>query len=192
MCLGIVWAPQNSSPTHFRPETSLSSRNFLLYNSPDPLRSVYRFLVMFLFRLVSARVCFQFRAIMASAGSDESKEFPDGDHQDTKAEEEVVSKAEEEEESGWCTTLQASRGARGSPLEDPFQLMTLLKRHQLEATIILTIPLSMIINFRKCQRQSYHLPGILVVLNMQERKILNMKKDGEIIPRVGTLSMINS
>src|SRR3954471_14427505 len=35
---------------------------------------------------------------MASAGSDESKEFSDGDHQDPKSEEEVVSKAEEEEE----------------------------------------------------------------------------------------------
>src|SRR3954468_22575273 len=79
-------------------QTSLLLRNFLLYNSPDPLRSVYRFLVVFLFRLVSARVCFQFRAIMASAGSNESKEFSDGDHQDPKAEEEVVSKAEEEEE----------------------------------------------------------------------------------------------
>src|SRR3954471_10341038 len=41
---------------------------------------------------------------MASASSDESKEFSDGHHQDPKAEEEVISKAEEEEEDlGACS-----------------------------------------------------------------------------------------
>src|SRR3954468_7838958 len=54
-------------------QTSLLLQNFLLYNSPDPLRSVCRFLVVFLFRLVSARVCFQFRAIMSSANNNEGR-----------------------------------------------------------------------------------------------------------------------
>ena len=71
--LGIVWSPRSPSPTRFRPFLFLMLRNFLLYNTPDPPRSVYRSFDVFLFRSVSASICFQFRSIMAPANDDEGQ-----------------------------------------------------------------------------------------------------------------------
>jgi hypothetical protein len=71
--------------------------NFRLYNPPDYPRSVYRVLVVFLFRPDLSGVVLSFRGIMASASNDKEKMPSEDNHQDPKLKEEVESEAEEEE-----------------------------------------------------------------------------------------------
>ena len=47
----MVWPPRRPFPTLVRSGAFLLSRIFLLYNPPDPWRSVYRFLDVFCFEL---------------------------------------------------------------------------------------------------------------------------------------------
>lgn len=47
----MSWPPRRPSPTLVRPGTFLMTYKFLLYNPPDPWRSVYRFLDVFCFAL---------------------------------------------------------------------------------------------------------------------------------------------
>jgi hypothetical protein len=61
-----------------------SMYNFHLYNPPESLRSIYRFLVVFCFELFLLGVDHKVKSAMASSSNDKGKRPREDDHQDPK------------------------------------------------------------------------------------------------------------